>query len=286
MGAILAKRCKGDESLKTLPTVFIVRSPPLAFDGVTQNHMEMACQVVSGACDEVLQPYADHLSTNLQKVATCATSEAAPQWAREELAQLLNTYAGKLHTQHDALSQSIKTLAAELSGTDAAAGAGTAASASDWKKAAGSLQARSVVDMTTEAAKLAAAEVAAMQVDRWGTSTHIALWLESIDMHHYVTSFQTANVNSAALVLQLKAQDLAELRVDAADRDALLKHIAALNTKAAVTGTERFREPLWDLMQRRLITPQELQMMYGVLQGPRAPHSVGASCRAPWAFLI
>ena len=37
MGAILAKRCKGDESLKTLPTVFIVRSPPLAFDGVTPS---------------------------------------------------------------------------------------------------------------------------------------------------------------------------------------------------------------------------------------------------------
>ena len=81
-------------------------------------------------------------------------------------------------------------------------------------------------------------------------------------------------------------RDQARTEVDAADRDALLKHIAALNTKAAVTGTERFREPLWDLMQRRLITPQELQMMYGVLQGPRAPHSVGASCRAPGAFLI
>ncbi len=27
-------------------------------------------------------------------------------------------------------------------------------------------------------------------IGRWGTRTHIALWLESIKMHHYVTSFQ------------------------------------------------------------------------------------------------
>ena len=89
----------------------------------------------------------------------------------------------------------------------------------------------------------------------------------SNDMHHHVTLFQTANINSAALVLQLKAQDLSELRIDTSDRDVLLKHIATLNAKAKVTGTERFREPLWALLQQRLITPQELQMMYGVLQG-------------------
>jgi hypothetical protein len=91
--------------------------------------------------------------------------------------------------------------------------------------------------------------------------------MDGWQMHQYVTSFQNANIDSAALLLQLKAQDLTELRIDTADRDVILKHMATLSAKAKVTGTERFREPLWRLLQERLITPQELQMMYGVLQG-------------------
>ena len=91
--------------------------------------------------------------------------------------------------------------------------------------------------------------------------------MDGWQMHQYVTSFQNANIDSAALLLQLKAQDLTELRIDTADRDVILKHMATLSAKAKVTGTERFREPLWRLPQERLITPQELQMMYGVLQG-------------------
>ena len=84
-------------------------------------------------------------------------------------------------------------------------------------------------------------------MERWGTRTHIALWLESIQMHHYVTSFQNANIDSAALLLQLKAQDLTELRIDTVDRDVILKQLVSLKAKAQVTRTERFREPLWPL---------------------------------------
>jgi len=261
VGGVLARRCK-DDSLQTLPTVFCVRNPPLAFDGVTSNHMEEACQMVSAGCDMVLMPYVDTLRGNLQKVSTVALSSGAPQWAREELAELIKTYAGKLQTQNDSLSQAIKALSASLTSDGPVETGGRG----EWKKAT-SMQVRSVIDMSTEAAKQAAAEVKALQVDKWGTRTHITLWLESIDMHHYVTSFQNANVDSASLLLQLKAHDLTELRVDTADRDVILKHIATLNTKAKTTGTERYREPLWQLLQQRLITPQELQMMYGVLQG-------------------
>ena len=261
VGGVLARRCK-DDALKTLPTVFNVRNPPLSFDGVTSNHMEEACQKVSAGCDIVLMPYVDTLKSNLQKVSTVALSSGAPQWAREELAELLKTYAGKLTTQNDALSQAIKALSASLSGEGTVDTGGRG----EWKKAT-SIQVRSAIDMSSEAAKQAAAEVKALQVDRWGTRTHVTLWLESINMHHYITSFQNANVDSAALLLQLKAHDLTELRVDTADRDIILKHITTLNTKAKTTGTERYREPLWQLLQERLITPQELQMMYGVLQG-------------------
>ena len=67
--------------------------------------MEAACQVISSACDAVLETYAGTLSSNLHKVANAVTSPGAPQWAREQLAELLNTYASKLHAQHDALSQ-------------------------------------------------------------------------------------------------------------------------------------------------------------------------------------
>jgi hypothetical protein len=69
------------------------------------------------------------------------------------------TYASKLHSQHDPLSQAIKDLAA-AHGVEAAAPA--SCSSAGWKGVGGA--ARSVVDMSSEAAKLAAAEVAAMQV--------------------------------------------------------------------------------------------------------------------------
>ena len=37
--------------------------------------------------------------------------------------------------------------------------------------------------------------------------------------------------------------------MDVADRDLILAHIKNLNAKTQVTGTERFREPLWRLLQ-------------------------------------
>lgn len=199
LGNVLAKRCK-DDSLKALPTVFVVRNPPLSFDGVTSNHMEEACQRIASGCDMVLMPYVDTLKGNLEKVSTVSLSSSAPQWAREQLAELLKTYAGKLHTQNDALSQAIKALSTSLSGDGA--GPGVGGLSGDWKHPTSKVQ-QSAIDMSSEAAKQAAAEVAAMHIDRWGTRTHITLWLESINMHHYVTSFQNANIDSASLLLQV-----------------------------------------------------------------------------------
>jgi hypothetical protein len=50
----------------------------------------------------------------------------------------------------------------------------SAGSSGAWKKAASKVE-QSVIDLSTDAAKQAAAEVAALQVDRWGMKTHIVL---------------------------------------------------------------------------------------------------------------
>ncbi len=83
-------------------------------------------------------PYVDALKANLKRVSDAVHAKTAPQWAREELAELCRcsvlykftcfpstkvqiltterrrTYAGRLHTQNDALSQAIKALSVAL----------------------------------------------------------------------------------------------------------------------------------------------------------------------------
>lgn len=64
----------------------------------------------------------------------------------------------------------------------------------------------------------AKAEVSGGQTERWQTSTHVALWLESLGLHQYITSFQQCKIDSIAVLLKLTNDDLMDLRVEARHR--------------------------------------------------------------------
>jgi len=253
-GAALSKRCK-DESLKALSACFPHRTPALTFEGVTANHVDELCSFIGRSCDKILAPYLDTVESNIINVYRLAQAPNAKPELRQQFIQLMSAYARRTAGARDFVSKQVNGYCIQAGGhqeADPLGGAGESAVVR--------------VDLSSESAKQAKAEVSAGQTDKWQTSTHIALWLESLGLHQYITSFQQSKIDTIAMLVKLTNDDLLDLRVESRHRELILGQVELLKKKGDVRESEKFRQPLFELLEARLITPQELQMMYGVLQ--------------------
>jgi hypothetical protein len=239
-----------------------------------------------------------------------AQSPNAKEEIRKSFLELMSAYSRKTAMSRDFVSKKINSYCVQAGGYQPSDAIG------DEEKPTVH------IDLSSETAKQAKAEVSGGQTDRWQSSTHIALWLESLGMHQYITSFQQCKIDSVGMLLKITNDDLLDLRVearhrlankapkmhhasarasfscleslklpdfphppfrdgpDSAGRETILAQVEVLKKKGDVKESEKFRQPLFELLEARLISPQELQMM---LESRNQPSALArcAACSQP-----
>ena len=204
-GANLASRCK-DDSIKDMTCCFPRKTPALSFDGVTANYIDEFCSRISRGCDGILEPYLATVESNIIQVYELAQSPNAKEEIRKSFLELMSAYSRKTAMSRDFVSKKINSYCVQAGGFQPSDAIG------DEEKPTVH------IDLSSETAKQAKAEVSGGQTDRWQSSTHIALWLESLGLHQYITSFQQCKIDSVGMLLKITNDDLLDLRVEARHR--------------------------------------------------------------------
>ena len=100
---------------------------------------------------------------------------------------------------------------------------------------------------------------------------HISTWLKDLGLAEYTTSFELNGISSGDLLVHVTAADLVDLRVyDAKDQKILLDGIQSLRSKQSKISKENSGEnlrSLMNLLEQKIISLQDMQMMCGVLEG-------------------
>ena len=95
----------------------------------------------------------------------------------------------------------------------------------------------------------------------------ISIWLTSLGLSRYKTSFDQNGISSRDLLVHLTKADLVELRVfDEKDQNTILSAIQQPTVEAKMPAVENFQGPLMNLLEHRIISAQDIQMMFGVLK--------------------